>query len=115
MTIPAQPFAKPVLSGARTEVTLAQGLIKLSRSWGQASGFCLQPLFQELAKQRACLEQQPALSAGIQAILSLEERTQIWATKRDRGCVGSSLSCRGTVVLFVKTTTGIAWSRDAGR
>lgn len=55
------------------------------------------------------------LSAGIQAIFSLEERRQIWATMRDRGCVGSSSSCRGTAVLFVKVTTGVAWSGDAGR
>lgn len=66
-------------------------------------------------KAWACLEQQHVLSAGIQAILLLEERRQIWAMKRDRGCVGSSLSCRGTVVPFVKVTTGVAWSGDAGR
>lgn len=48
MTIPAQPFAKPVLSGTSTEVTLAQRLIKLSHFWGQASCFCVQPLYQEL-------------------------------------------------------------------
>lgn len=48
MTIPAQPFAKSVLSGTCTEVTLAQQLIKLSHFWGQPSCFCLQPLYQEL-------------------------------------------------------------------
>lgn len=63
----------------------------------------------------AYLEQQSMLSAGIQAIFLLEERRQIWATKRDRGCVGSSLSCRGTLVLFVKATTGVACSCAVGR
>lgn len=58
----------------------------------------------------ASLKQQSVLSVGIQAIFFLEERRQIWATKRDRGCVSSSLSCRGTVVLFVKVTTGVACS-----
>lgn len=66
-------------------------------------------------KAWACLERQPVLRAGIQAIFLLEDRRQIWGTKRDRGCVGSSLSCRGTVVLFVKATTGVAWRGDAGR
>lgn len=60
------------------------------------------------------LEQQPVLSAGIQAIFLLEERRQIWAMKRDRGCVGSSLSCRGTLLLFVKATTGVACSDAVG-
>jgi len=55
------------------------------------------------------------VSASIQAIFLLEERRQIWATKRDREYVGSSLSCRRTVLLFVKATTGVAWSSDTGR
>lgn len=63
----------------------------------------------------AYLEQGSVLSAGIQAIFLLGERRQIWAMKRDRGCVGSSLSCRGTVVLFVKATTGVACSGGVGR
>lgn len=107
MTIPAQSFAKPVLFGTHTEETLAQQLIRLSHFWGQASGFCLQPLYQELAKH-GLVWNKPVLSAGIQAIFLLEESMQIWTMKRDGGCVGSSLSCRETVVLFVKATTGIA-------
>lgn len=50
IAIPAQPFAKSVLSGTPTEVTLVQQLIKLSHFWGHPSGFCLRPLYQEVAK-----------------------------------------------------------------
>lgn len=102
MTIPAQPFAKPVLSGTHAEVGTPFRF--LSEAFAPGGG-----------KAWACLEEKPVLSTGTQAIFLLEERRQIWATKCDRGCVGSSLSFGGTAVLFVKVTAEVAWSGEAGR
>lgn len=87
----------------QTEPLLGTGFMFLSAAFVPGAG-----------RAWAYLEQQSMLSAVIQAIFLLEERRQIWAMKRDRGCVGSSLSCRGTLVLFVKATTGVACSGAVG-